>query len=1769
MAIKVYDQGPYYDDFETKAQASQDGGQGLSPSEKNYLRILFRPGHSVQARELTQMQTLLQTQIDRFGRNIFADGSRVLGGLSTFDTEYSYVKVESTFEYPAGTSLNSDNYYDEALNTTLTGATSGVTATVVAVEQATTDDPLTLFVKYKKADGANKVFAAEEILTTDGTPNRYFKVKPATETPTGFGCNFNINEGVYFVKGNFVYNPSQSLIIDKYNNSPTARVVYRVSENIVTSAEDSTLLDNALGAPNETAPGAHRYQIELTLTKELYSLEDRENDDIVSIGLIKNGIVEEVVDDSTYSEILKTMALRTSEESGNYTVRPFELSVLEHPTDDTKLNIQLDPSVAYVNGYRVANKAPKIVEIDKARDTGRFNAAAIAANVGNYIIVDNVSGIPDIDTFGAMDLRNASNVDIGTARVRSMEYVSGTIGTTAAKYKLYLFDINITDPGSTRADVAKVHDGGLTPAFSADLETAGSFFDAKNNSALFKLPFNIIKSLRAGDGAVDFLYNARYIQSIDVANQKITIAPGTSSYAFTSTAAKDFIVVVESLPTPYSGTLQVGDMIDVTGNIALGSTNTPTNPVLEISGFTSADNGVRCKVQVHVRKNLQEKSKTLQSNQTITITSPGSADLSLQKADVITVHSIVDAGNSNEDITDRYVLDNGQRENFYEVAKLKLITGSKAPTGNVVVTFDYYTHSSGDYFCVNSYSDYEAIGSYNSTKLGNIRLSDAIDFRPRKSDTGGEFQTSSIGDFVAPGSIITTDIEYYLPRIDRIYIDYTGQFGVVKGTASPNPDMPQAPTDAMVLYNLRINPYTFSTSGVRARMVENRRYTMRDIGKLENRINKLEYYTSLSLLEKSAKDTQLFDGTGNQRFKNGFVVDGFYGHNVGDVGNSDYRIAIDKTKGILRPHFHMDSTRMVWNSSGSTATKHTSIVTVPFTEVLHDEQPYASRTENLNPYFVFKWRGMMEISPSTDEWRDVEERPAMVVDLGTGVYDAIEFLANELDIVGTDWNSWQNDWTGREVTGTQNFNYNDGTWAGTFQRTYATLTHEDSRTGIETALIPGQMTADLGTRVVNVDFAPFIRSREIFFRAGRMKPNSRVYMFFDGKDISDYVRVTGKSFTNYADTEEVTRYKGLTAHPDGAEQSNLVTDAAGTIEGSFIIPNNDTLKFKTGSRVVRLTDDPNNDLGEETTSADAMYEARGLIQTTEGTAISTTVPRFEVSEVSDTRTWTEDVFTDRTLTRTFVGGGGDDSGSDDPLAQSFFISSRDGVFATSIDLYFKTRDEADKTPVIVQLRTMENGTPTKTVLPFSEVIKEWNEVNVSDDATVATTFTFSNPVYMKDNAEYCVVLIALNTAYEAYVSELGEFDITNQNLRIVNQPHLGSLFMSQNASTWTPEQFKDLKFRLKRAEFNTGTYTAYLHNAPLPARELKRHPFFTYNGETDVRVVHRNHGMFEGSKVTITRPDGSAGTDTINGIPYSELEGTKVIKDVEMDSYVITVTTSADDTGRLGGNGWFATENDIANVVQPHIEQINLPSTTTKFEVKMAEGKSLASQNETAYDLSDWFEVIPGENTFLKRLHCISSPDNQTFQSDPNQRGGQIKISMSTTNPNVSPVIDLDRASMIMVNNRIDNPIGGNAASTGYNNIKDDPLGNPRYVNELTATGNTGLSRYITRQITLNDPADDLKLYILASKPGVADIDVYYKVKLAGDDTSFDELTWTLVEPDSPIDPSENPDVFDEVEYTLDDVGPFESFAFKITMRSENSSSVPLVRDLRAIALSN
>ena len=265
----------------------------------------------------------------------------------------------------------------------------------------------------------------------------------------------------------------------------------------------------------------------------------------------------------------------------------------------------------------------------------------------------------------------------------------------------------------------------------------------------------------------------------------------------------------------------------------------------------------------------------------------------------------------------------------------------------------------------------------------------------------------------------------------------------------------------------------------------------------------------------------------------------------------------------------------------------------------------------------------------------------------------------------------------------------------------------------------------------------------------------------------------------------------------------LISDLSATLIGSFNIPNpniNVHPKFETGSKVFTIINNDSNDQNVATTIAEEGFTSSGTLETVQENIISVRNARIQnkqefedraVSRTTGTQVISSQVIGRNTSERVV--------GWYDPLAQSFLVEDSTGVFLTRCDVFFRSKDDAD-IPVTFQIRTMQGGFPTTKILPFSEIILEPNQVSTSGDGSVATSFVFKAPVYLEGGLEYCVCLASNSTKYSVYICRIGENDLLTQTF-ISNQPTLGSLFKSQNASTWEPSQWEDLKFTLYRADF--------------------------------------------------------------------------------------------------------------------------------------------------------------------------------------------------------------------------------------------------------------------------------------------------------------------------------------------------------------------------------
>ena len=527
----------------------------------------------------------------------------------------------------------------------------------------------------------------------------------------------------------------------------------------------------------------------------------------------------------------------------------------------------------------------------------------------------------------------------------------------------------------------------------------------------------------------------------------------------------------------------------------------------------------------------------------------------------------------------------------------------------------------------------------------------------------------------------------------------------------------------------------------------------------------------------------------------------------------------------------------------------------------------------------------------------------------------------------------------------------------------------------------------------------------------------------------------------------------------------------------------------------------------------------------------------------------------------------------DPLAQTFVVDGKTnttytgtpvaetGIFTNSVDIYFNAKDAS--IPVQISIRSVENGTPTQKIVPGSEVTVYPADITTSANAATATTITFDYPVYLDKDTEYAIVLIANSDVYKVYVSDIGGFDLTDTTYRIIKQPYNGVFFTSANASTWTAEQTKDLKFVLNRCSFNGDKAEIILHNDVLPVKKLGVTPleYLTNSTNTEIRVHHKNHGLYGSgvNKVDL------AGFTAENGVTAAQMNKTHTIKADSngLDSYVITLAgVACTAVGIVGGStAMTATENKVFNVMKPAITSLTVPGTDIKMYLT---GKSGASVDgtQTAFNNVVEQEILLNKNFTHTIPMCI--PGARTQADLSTGKGVILRLELGNGGNNrISPVIDLNKAEIITVQNRLNDPITN---STDYAATKQGGL-----IAETVANGTSSAAKYITRKIELTNEADLLDIYLGVNRPSNSNIDLYYKCQASGQDVNFDTLPWiqdtdvaTVTKPTIAVNDGE---VYSEAHYAVNPaIGKFSTFAIKIVLRSTNSSNVPTCTDLRAIA---
>jgi len=911
---------------------------------------------------------------------------------------------------------------------------------------------------------------------------------------------------------------------------------------------------------------------------------------------------------------------------------------------------------------------------------------------------------------------------------------------------------------------------------------------------------------------------------------------------------------------------------------------------------------------------------------------------------------------SSSKISNNFTYDNGQNGSFYGYGSLIRKQNVLAPSRQIKIYFAngfFDSVDDGDITTVESYSTYnygKEIPTINST----TRCSDIIDIRPKVSDyivqenarspfefLGRTFSQSgnSAANILASDEFIRTNYSFYLGRIDRIFLTKDGIFQVKFGTPAEKPEKPVSVDNAIEIATATIPPYLYNVSDIIFDRYQYKRYQMKDISMLEDRISNLEYYTSLSLLETETANLFIPDADGLNKFKSGFFVENFTStsaqeFSIGiknsvdfkfkELRPSHYTTSID-----LQPYANASAGEDIRFKSpeGINVRKIDDIITLDYTETEWLKQPFATRTESVVPFVLSFWQGTIELTPASDTWIETTRlEPRIIRTEG----NFAETFRNAVQNQGVDpqtgfaptvWNAWETVWTGQEIREAtrERTIVTGGQWRGvssfgllpiTETQTTTTVreqTRETIDTGFEfrtgrTLSVQEQFDmTDVGDRVVSRELISFMRSRNVTFVGRRFKPLTQVYAFFDGVNVTQFCvpklleismvsgtfqvgetvigvsRDTGlgpivaaatprirfrlaasnhregpynlpavtypsNPYTNetlpdrYSPTSSILNVDlfSLSDQPSGeffgwvapqmilrGETSGaqavitnvrLISDIAANVQGSFYIPNSNIIgfpSFESGNKVFTLINNDTNDKNLAVTFGDESFASSGTIETVQRNIISVRNARVETLESRQQRDVVRTTGTIVTQSETLSSSSRSVVvGFYDPLAETFFVDDETGIFLTRCDVFFSSKDD-DDIPVSLQVRTVELGTPTATILPFSEVFLDPANVSTSADGSVATSFEFKSPIYLEGQKEYAIVLVSNSSKYRVFISRVGENDLITQEF-ISSQPYLGSLFKSQNASIWEPSQWEDLKFTMYRADFiDSGTLDFY------------------------------------------------------------------------------------------------------------------------------------------------------------------------------------------------------------------------------------------------------------------------------------------------------------------------------------------------------------------------
>lgn len=1757
---------PYYDDFDIT---------------KKYYRILFKPGYALQAREITQLQTTLQNQIEQFGDNIFKEGSIVKGCTFTELSNLAYVKIVD--------GITPSLYVDKTVvvdeNTTIeyfyeVNSSSGLKAYIVQASNgflSSAPNTNTFFIKYLNTVTATqqKVFAPGETLyvkeyrlVREVTIDPFTQETSANETleggdvvattsvatfsdPVGRSFGLNVSRGIIFQRGHFLFSDDQTIILVKYMPATVPpgsfeqphdiSVGFNVVEEIVNSQLDTTLLDNANGSENENAPGADRLKLSPTIVS-LPSHEASADPTFFVLRRYINGKATQIRDVSQYNVIGQEMARRTYEESGDYVVDRFSFDTVRK---NGSVNVKVGPGVAYTKGYRVQNASEVFLPIDDVTGYRTQPTQPISFDYGGYVDVAN----SDIGT-GIIDLADYENIKLlagdgatvlGSASVKNYTIDATNISSVpinqTTKSRLYIFGVRMKDANTNFSDVVYVQKS--SGAGVGTIKITPIIRQPNQSRMVFDLGQNYVRGL----------------SNINLHTRKnATIALSSNTAVITPTSGETFT------PDSLSHILAIGQNNTrlVVSNTSISGSNL-TFKVNQVGGNITAFYDVR------VSPTLPRAKQSFDVYVKTTYVSEGANAKSKYTLGLPDAYKLISVTGGATDYTTSFKLVPNQKDDFYDHSYIELVTGKPVPPNNTLLTIKvavFKPESSGVYnlFTVDSYSGIDPVDiPYFNGKSGSYNLRDSIDLRPHRLPLSGVtyattegaastiatnevvglphysnslFSTSDTYLFPSLGTNNTADIEYYQNRTDVVAVDSYGGFYIVKGDEATKSRAPIT-TDKTPIAEVYIPGYPMYTQseafafnrsdyGIKITPVGTPNYTMKDIEKLDKQIDRLSYYVTLSTLEAETQNLLIRDANGLDRFKNGIIVDPFNDLTIADLNAPNFSASVDFTERSLAPAVQTFPLNLKPVSSTGVDIFNGSLASISSSNnsVIVISQPSATnyRTATSNFYL---YNGVGFLSPEYDGAYDTTANPQNISVDVTGAFNSL-------------------------VDTIQEFYPLSSTSSSVISTTRTTTTTGDTRTTVINNLIRDTVTEiqasvdtnaqTVGDFVTDVRFNPYIRSREVKISMYGLRPNTRHYFFFGGEDVNlnvaPAVLRTGVSSyeTSFGDIGRSDAY--------GAA---VYTNGNGELYASFLIPSE---TFFVGDTKLEIADVSSyDDISSASISRGTLtYRAYNFSIDKTSLTVSTRTPEFSAVETVTNRT-----VTTRTVTR-------EGDGNNDPLAQTFFIKSSmapisNSIYVSKIDLFFKRKSFTNG--VTLMIREVINGYPSSQTVPFSSVHLTSSQVSVSEDASLPTTFVFKAPVRLSAEKEYAFVVMpdAADPDYLVYTSKVGGQDLIS-GLPVTHDAFDGTLFTSTNDRTWISYQDEDVKFNLYRYSYELGLGEILLGLDGVEFFTLSNWVNTFDKGERVYSLVANTmSASFVSGSETIT---GTSIGSTYQVGDYIYVVSGSGVKDllrvtaVAGDNNSVTVDEAAKFTGTFTTQAAVVGRVNYYNPSKPqylYLEESSARS-TRKFSANSTLTGIFSGATATVGTIDDI------ELSFIR-------PSIERITDNTNQ----ISISANIVNPllpidtpytkqmvfndmtsfNEKGCLITSKSNATVSTNNLEIKVGfSNTVETSSPivDVENAMLFANRYIiNDLS--GDAAASAYISKVVTLAEgfDAEDFRLYVTGYRPNNTDIETYIRVLNAADSLAIESNPWI------PMDLIEGVGVFS----STTNVADFKEFVYDVS----------------------